>query len=228
MKKHLLALALLCTSALSHGQLAVFDASAFGQLITQVSLLQQQLNQMTKSLDALKGLGNFEWANEATLGLMNDLNSTMNQYSRISYNAANLDAQFKQLYPGYQSPTNYQQQYQDNVTETLNTINGTLKSVGMNTGDFSTESSRLNTLHTHVQSAQGQTQAIQAMSEVSEELVTQTQSLRQMVAAQTNGEAAYFSGQVQKEASSEAELQEVLSKGMTEAPAYAANPDECF
>lgn len=228
MKRRFLALAFLFMSSLSHAQLAVFDASAFGQLVTEVTLLQQQLDETTKSLAALKSLGSFQWANEDMLNLMNELNSTMNQYSRISYNAANLDTQFKQLYPGYQSPTNYQEQYQENATETLNTINGTLKTIGMNTSDFSTESSRLGALHTHVQTAQGQTQAIQAMSEISEELVTQTQSLRQMVAAQTNSEAAYFSQQVQKEASGEAELQEVLSKGMTEAPAYASDPDECF
>lgn len=234
-KKSLVALSLFITSSVSYAQLAVFDASNFGELIEQGIALDEEYQELIKQganiQHALETLGDYTWSNNELLSLMTQLNSTMERNQAISYTASNLDSQFALHFPGYVSTGNgqtYQQQYQANTDHTLATINNALASIGINMNDLSSESSRLDVIHTHVQGAVGQTQALQALSEVNEELVTQTQSLRQIVSAQANSESTYYAQQIQKEASSEAELQEVLSKGKTDIPAYAANPDECF
>jgi P-type conjugative transfer protein TrbJ len=152
----------------------------------------------------------------------------MQRNQAIAYNASNLDHQFTAHFPGYAGTTSgqsYHDQYQTNIHDTLSTINNSLASIGMNTEDFSSESSRLNAIHSHVQGAVGQTQAMQAMSEVSEELVTQTQSLRQIVSAQANMEATYYAQQMQKEASSTANMDNVIAAGSTEEVVYGSNPD---
>lgn len=222
-------------SPMAHAQLAVFDGANFGQLVEQVAELEKQYTELQSqgqhiktSLNALTSLPNFQWSNADAMSMMGQINTVMQRNQAIAYNASNLDSQFTAHFPGYVGSTNgqsYQARYQTNTNDTLNTINNSLASIGMNTGDFANESTRLDTIHNHVQGAVGQTQTLQALSEVNEELVTQTQSLRQIVSAQANSEAVYFANQVQKEASSKANLDDVIAAGNTSEVVYGSNPD---
>lgn len=215
-------------------QLAVFDASAFAQLVEQVSELEKsyvELQTQGKHIQsAIAGLSTsgYQWSNDDLLSMMTQINSVMERNQAISYTASNLDSQFMAHFPGYMGTTSgqsYDEQYQTNMHDTLNTINNSLASIGMNTGDFATESSRLDAIHAHVTGAVGQTQALQALSEVNEELVTQTQSLRQIVSAQANAEATYYAQQMQQEASRKANMDNVIAAGSTEEVVYGSNPD---
>lgn len=236
MKKSFIALIFCLISPLSQAQLAVFDGASFGQLVEQVAELEKQYSELQtqgsnikRSLDALEKLGDYQWSNDQLLSLMDQINTVMERNQAISYTASNLDSQFIAHFPGYAGSSggqNYQTQYQTNVHDTLSTINNSLSSIGMNTGDFATESSRLNAIHSHVQGAVGQTQALQALSEVNEELVTQTQSLRQIVSAQANSEATYYAQQIQQKATSQANLDTVVNAGSTEDVVYGSNPDD--
>lgn len=213
-----------------YAQIAVFDSAALGQMMEEMMELESQTRELTShttSLQAsIKRLGTYQWSNDDMLSLMDSLSDNMRQYSKIAYSAADLDKQFTTFFPGYDAKNDYQSQYQDNVNETMKTLNGSLKTIGMNAGNFSSESARLGRLHDHVQSAEGQTQVIQAMGEMSEELVTQTQSLRQIVSAQANAETAYYAQQIQKQATTQANMNAVLAAGSTEDVVYGSNPDD--
>lgn len=216
----------------SYAMMLVIDAAAVAKLVDELNELKEQTDKLkdhsTYLQNALEQLSTYKWSSDDMLSLMDDLNTTMQQYSHIATSASNLDQQYKIYFPGYVSQSDYSTQYKNNVTETLNTINGSLHTIGMNTNDFSSETARLNSLHSHVQSAQGQTQAIQALSEVSEEMVTQSQSLRQIVSAQANSEAAYYAEQVQKDATVQANISNVINAGSTTLPVYGSNSDDCF
>ena len=142
---------------------------------------------------------------------------------RLAYNAQNLDAQFKKIYPGYQSPKNYGEQYQQIVNTTVNTLNGVLNSLGTNAQDFQQENTRLAFLQSQSQNVVGQTQAIQAASQIALEQVAQMQLLRQTLMAQTNAQTAYYVAQTQKEASAKAELEQVVQTGEQKVPAYGTS-----
>lgn len=223
----------------AQAQLAVIDAASIAQLGEELTELENHLIELKKHTTSLEHSvstfdGTYQWSTNEMLNLMTDLNKKMQEYSHIAYSASNLDSQFKTYYPGFTAYDaqgqliNSGQLYQANVDDTLRTMNGSLQTIGMNMGDFSTENSRMEAIQQHTQDAQGQTQVLQAMSEASGELASQTQKLRQIVSAQANAQIAYQAEQVQKEATADAELQEVLSKGMTQAPEYASNPDDCF
>lgn len=106
---------------------------------------------------------------------------------------------------------------------TLNTLNSVLQSMGTNAQDFQNENARLAFLQRQSQSAKGQTQAIQASSQIASEMVSQTQLLRQTVIAQTNAQTAYYATQVQNDASAKAELEHVIQSGSTNVPAYGTS-----
>jgi type IV secretion system protein TrbJ len=192
----------------------VYDPTACADLVTQISNMEEQLQVLKTQIETLKD-GDYEWSNAQSL--INDLGNTVSQIGGLSYTAKDINTQFQKLYPGYQAPQDYNTQYQQITDNTQNTLNGVLQSVGMSADDFETESSRLAFLQNQVQSAQGQTAAIQAASQIASEAVTQTQLLRQTVVAQTNAQTVYYAQQVQKEADARAVADQVIMNGNTQA-----------
>jgi P-type conjugative transfer protein TrbJ len=204
----------------SYSTMPVIDVAALAQLSDQLVQLEQQTQLIQYELETLKS-GQYQWSNAQ--GLINNLGSVVNQTNGISYSAANIDGQFKKSYPGYQAPQNFSQQYKDNANTSINTMNGILQSVGSSAQDFENENSRLKFLQQQSQSAKGQTEAIQASTQIASETVTQLQLLRQTVIAQTNAQTVYYATQTQNEASAQAELQKVVSAGSTNIPAYGSS-----
>lgn len=197
--------------------LPVFDLAAFLQLGKEFNLLGDQFDELKshstylqQELERLKG-GDYQWSDAQSK--INEAGGLVKQTTQLAYNASDLDARFKQTFPGYKPPDNYSKQYENIVTNTLNTLNAILQSVGSNANDFQDESKRLKFLQDRAQNAQGQTQAIQAASQIASEEATQLQLLRQTVVAQTNAQTAYYAAQVQKEESSRADMSRIIQAG---------------
>lgn len=188
--------------------LAVVDPYAVAQLIKQLIQLKEQTQYIKQQLQVLKS---GEWAK--TQDLMNELGGIVNQTNGIAYSATNINQRFRESYPGYREPQDYDKQYQDNVNQTQNTLNGVLQSMGASARDFQNENSRLTFLQHQSQSAQGQTQAIQAGNQISSEMVSQIELLRQTMIAQSNAQTTYYATQIQNEASIRAEQNAILNRG---------------
>lgn len=221
---------ILLLSTLSAEAMIVFDptvAAKVGyetqQIVNQINVLQSQLNVATQQLNNLKQLspGQYQWSNAQDI--INTIGSSVSQANGLAYNAQNLDSQFRSTYPGFQSPQNYNDQYKNITDSTLNTLNGALQAAGTSAQDFQNESSRLAFLQQQSQSAVGQTQAIQAATQIASEQVSQLQLLRQAVLSQTNAETAYYAAKTQEEASARAELGKVIKAGSTTVPEYGTS-----
>lgn len=201
----------------------VFDGTVFArlgeeliQMKKEVSLLKEQLNAI-KQLDASQ----YDWSN--TQNIINKLGQTLEREQALNYNAQNLDEKFKSLFPGYTPPDNFEAQYKDILKSTLNTLNGNLDTLHINSGDFASENQRLSFLQRQAMSAKGQTQAIQAASQIASENVSQLQLLRQTVMSQSAAQTSYYAAQLQLKASQEAELSEVIGAGSKEIPQYGTS-----
>ena len=225
--KFLVVFLILIMPKFAFAQLAVFDAASFAklvaqynQMVAQAQILQQQATYLHQELTTLNS-GQYQWSNAQSL--INQLGGLVNQSNSLSYNAQNISGQFTAQFPGYQAPQNFNQQYSQNVNTTMNTLNGDLQSVGMSSQDFTNENSRLSFLQNQVTSAQGQTQAIQASAQISSEMVTQLQLLRQVLMTQTNAQTAYFAEQLQNQASSQAQFNQIINAGSTSVPAYGSS-----
>ena len=112
------------------------------------------------------------------------------------------------------------------MNTTQNTLNGVLQSLGSSANDFQNENTRLSFLQNQAQSATGQTEAIQAASQIASEQVSQLQLLRQTIIAQTNAQATYYAAQMQQQASSQAELSQVINNGSTTSPAIGQSGNQ--
>ena len=215
-----LGLLLFAFSGSGYAMLPVIDAAALAQLGNQLAELRVQTQSIQQGLQTLSG-DQYQWSQVQPL--LNQLGNIMQKTHGLSDNAARIDADFKAAYPGYQPPTNFSEQYRQNVNTTQQTFNGVLQNLGLNAQHFQAENNRLAFLQRQAQSAQGQTQAIQALSQISSELVSQLQLLRQIVMAQTHAQTAYYAAQVQQEASRRAEFETLIQSGSTDMPTYGSS-----
>lgn len=215
-----LTMLLLVFSNSVYAMLPVIDVAALAQLGNQLAELRVQTQSIQQALLTLSG-DQYQWSQAQPL--LNQLGDIMQKTHGLAYNAERMDEAFKQTYPGYQPPNNFSEQYRNNVNTAQNTFNGVLQSLGTNAAHFQAENTRLAFLQRQAQNAQGQTQAIQASSQISSELVSQLQLLRQTVMAQTNAQTAYYATQVQQDASSRAELENLMNSGSTDVPTYGSS-----
>lgn len=212
----------LCASGAVSSNMPVIDLAVAAQLAQQLTELKTHAEYLKQQISSLKP-GQYQWSNAQNL--INELGTVMNQTNSLSYSATDLENRFKTSFPGYHAPTDFNAQYQNNLAMSQSTLNGVLQSMGTNARDFQSENKRLTFLQNQAQNAQGQTQAIQASSQLASETVSQIQLLRQNVMAQTNAEVAYFATQQQNEASADAELNKIMSGGATKLPGYGNSGD---
>ncbi len=218
-RKRLLALSLAFTLT-AHAAIPVIDYAALIQLGNQLIQLQEQTRCIQQQLQRLKD-NQYQWSNAQEL--LNKLGSIVDQTNTIAYSASNVNQQFQHAYPGYQAPQDFNAHYKNNVNLAQNTLRGVLQAMGSSAQDFQRENNRLSFLQRQSQSAQGQTQAIQASSQIASELVSQIQLLRQTVIAQSNAQTAYYATQIQNDASSQAELEKIINSGSTNVPSYGTS-----
>ena len=207
----------------SYAQVAVFDSAVYTQtlqnymeLVSQIKLLQEQANELNQSLKAIQtlGKGQYQWSDVSNQ--INQLGAVIESTRGLSYSASHLTDQFQKAYPGYESPHDYNQQYEQNLNTTLNTLNGSLQSLHMSAEDFTNEPKRIEFLKSQVQNAQGQTQAIQASAQISTEVISQLQLLRQTLMTESNAQGVYLAQQTQSDASDEAGFHQMLTNGSTQ------------
>jgi type IV secretion system protein TrbJ len=213
----------------SNAQMAVFDGAVFAQtyqnylqLISQIEILQEQASYLEESLNAIKtlGSGQYQWSNVSEQ--INQLGSVIQSANGISYSAQNVGSQFQKAYPGYQSPKDFNQTYQQSITTTMNTLNGALQSLNMSAEDFTNEPKRIAFLQSQIQNAHGQTQALQASAQISTEVISQLQLLRQTLMSQENAQNGYYAQQLQTQASNEAGFNQMIKNGNTHFVPYGA------
>lgn len=213
--------ALLCFASINaHATMPVIDYAALAKLADELSQLKEETQYIQQSLQGMQA-GQYQW--DDAQGLINNLGTIVSQSNGIAYSASNANTQFKRDYPGYQAPENYSQQYQHNVNTTMDTLDGILQSMGSSADDFQDENTRLQFLQQQSQNAQGETEAIQAATQIASEQVSQIQLLRQTVIAQSNAQAVYYATRVQTQASQQAQLKQIIDAGSTKVPPYGSS-----
>ena len=214
----------------SYAMVPVFDSAVYLQtmqnyiqLVAQLAQLEQQAAYLKRSLNAIKtlGAGDYHWSDVSHQ--IDQLGNVIQETKGISYNSENLNTQFQKAYSGYKAPQDFNAQYQQNMDTTLNTINGSLQSFNMSALDFANEPKRLSFLESQVQNAPGQTQAIQASAEISSEVVSQLQLLRQTIMSASNAQNVYYANQLQNEASNSAGLKSMLEHTDAKPQRYGAS-----
>jgi len=182
--------------------------------IIQVKNQIEQINNMIRNTTMTKA----QW--EQALPLLNQLGAALNQGNSMAYNLQNLDAIFRQKFPGYTPYQDWHTAYGTWTSTTLDTLNGALRSVHMQSTNFLDEQARIRALATISESAVGRLAAIQAGNAIATEAAQQMVKLRQLMMLQVNSQNVYLAAQVNKQAQQDAWVRDWLLRGERPLPAY--------
>jgi P-type conjugative transfer protein TrbJ len=192
----------------------VFDPTNLVQNIAQVlqSIIQVK-NQITQIQNMVQNttMTKAQW--EQALPLLNQLGAALNQGQAMAYNLENLDAIFRQKFPGYTPYQDWHTAYGTWTSTTLDTLNGALRSVHMQSTNFLDEQARIQALSTISESAVGRLAAIQAGNAIATEAAQQMVKLRQLMMLQITGQNTYFANQVNEKAQETAWVRAWLLRG---------------
>ena len=201
MKKLLLkggAAALLIAASAPSFAGAVAGATEPTQILNNVQLVLQYAQQVTMVENQLKELASLPgqvWGSAQQD--LSALTQVVSAGQALSYTMQNVDQQFKQQYPGYQSGTNYSGSYQTWSNNTLDNVRSALNAAGLQSSQFATERSALSAIQAMANNPTGQTQAIQAGAMIASQTVDQLQKLRQLMMAQMQSQDTYIAEQSQ-------------------------------
>src|SRR5213080_3863970 len=227
-------LALAATPAVTMGQLPVIDAANLIQttltalktiesVINEVEMIANQVRQIENMIQNTRNYGRGVWDTEALPRLVR-LGQVIDQEQAIAYSMANVDALFRQRYPGYRPVTDWSREYDTWTRTTLDTLRGTLSSVRLHAGDFATEQARIQALQAMSDSAEGRMQALQLGNMMAGEQLQQLVKLRQLVMAQINAQNVYMATQTNREAQRAATQSEWVRNGNADAPPLESTP----
>ncbi len=182
--------------------------------------LVEEVQQVKLALQNIKNYdGNAgQWAN--IQNLLQKLGDEVQQGQSLSYTMQNIDSKFQTQFPGYKAPQDYQQSYSQWSQTSLDTLRGTLDSVGLQADQFANEQASINALSSLSKTAQGRMQALQVGNMIATQQLTQTQQLRQLVMTQVNAENVYAAAKVQKDAANEAAVSQWINNSDTTIPKY--------
>lgn len=217
------ALGALATGTARSGGIPVIDAANLAQntitavevvlaVAQRVTIIAQQLEQLKNMIQNTENFPTGTWDTEALLKLM-ELGQIIQQGNAIAYRMTDLDAAFRQRWPGYVPPEDFNASYGRWTTTTLDTIRGVLHSSQLQADEFLNEETRLNALQSLSDTSVGRMQAIQAGNMIAAEEVQQLRKLRQLVMAQSNSQTVYMANQTNRDAQETASLRSWVMQG---------------
>ena len=123
---------------------------------------------------------------------INALASIVQGGQALAYSLGNLDAVFRQTYPGYGYNANaYYTNYRNWSQTSLDTTLGHLRAAGLQGQQLQSEQAVLNSLRGMAQTSDGRMQAIQVLGQINEQQVQQLMKLRELMMADMSSKQAY-------------------------------------
>jgi P-type conjugative transfer protein TrbJ len=181
------------TQLLNHAELVLSYAVQANQLATQIKMLADAVKNTVMNPHQLF------WNIQADL---NALAGVVQGGRSMAYSLGNLDALWQQTYPGYggYAPTGYYNRYQVWSQTTLDTIAGAMRAAGLQGQQLNSEVSLITNLEAQSQSADGRLLALNVLTQMADQQAQQMQKLRELMLADMQSKAAYYSTVIQQQA----------------------------
>ncbi len=184
---------------------------------TQINQYQQQIMQYKNQFDSYKNmlqnigqLPQQQWDQFSQSVLK--LRETVNFGEGINFAASSYNSDFNNLFKGYdnylsvaqgkttqENGLDFNNQYKQLRTSTRDSINGALKSLGLQATDMQNDEATMRQLQTLSQSATGQLGAIQAANAIATHQTHTFKKLQQTIMSQANMQAQFMLAQNEQE-----------------------------
>lgn len=188
------------TQILNNSELLMQSAQMYEQVqqtIMQVQMAQQQLRNLINAPQMIWG---------AVKGELQQLTRLVSEGRALGYALGHIDETFKSQFKGYVNQVkgdlsrDYKGQSREWIQTTLDSLKSALKTAGMQSEQFATEQSAMETIQSIASSAPGALQAAQAGVMVASQQVQQLQKLRQLFMSQMQAQNSYLAKQEQQQA----------------------------
>jgi type IV secretion system protein TrbJ len=190
------------TQLLNHVQLVMTYIRQGIQLQTQMQQFAEQLKQGRVSPQQIFGSIQQD---------LTQLAQIVQGGQALAYSMGNLDAQFRNTFPGYGSRTSgYFNDYKKWSQTSLDTTFSTLRAVGLQGQQLNNAQSVLAQLRAMSTGATGEMQAAEVGNQIAEQQVEQLMALRQLMLVDLQSKQAYQAEQIQKEQVDKAALDQVF------------------
>ena len=180
---------------------------------TQVNQYQQQIMQYRNQFDSyrnmLQNIGQLpqqQWDqfSQSVIGLKKSLEFG----EALSYASSSYDTDFKKIFPGFDKylrdaksgDLDFQTTYKQLRTSTRDTVNGALKSLGLQANDMQNDEATMRQLQNLSQSATGQLGAIQAANAIAMHQTHTFKKLQQTIMSQANMQGEFMLAENEKDA----------------------------
>ena len=187
------------------------------QLTNEATQIANQIQQLQDMANQAAQIGSPSWGQ--VQGTIAALANAVKIGQSLAYSLPNFQARFQTQFPGYVAPTNWTLQYQQWSQTTLDTLNGTLRSAGMNAGDFNSVQAALGSLQSANNGATGRNELMQVANSLASLQVEEMTKLRQLLALEINAQNVWQAHATNSKASAEAALQQFIGT-----PGPVANP----
>ena len=202
------------TQILQFGSDVVDRASSYTQQLEDYAMqlqqyeqqVQQYVNQYNSYKMMLQNIGKLPQAqwdqfSQSIMGLKKSLDFGQS----LNFTASSYDQDFSKLFKGYdqylasaagkttsQNAVDFQAQYKELATSTRDTVNGALKSLGLQAKDMENDENTMRQLQALSSSATGQKAAIQAASEIALHQTHTLKKLQQTIMTQANMQGEFM------------------------------------
>ena len=204
-------------------QWVVVDPSNLAQNVRQVLHSVQQINnqrqQITFQIQALRKLPNPNWREIATL--VRELDLRMQEGVALGYSIEALDQEFERTFPGHRAEVNNLQipvAQREQALRTLGTMRAALNVLHWQSRNFQSGQQQLAEIKASMSGIGGTQEALELQSTIDAFLAEEVGLLRQAVATQTNVQAVYNAYVVNQETQTRANYRAMMDR-MSAVPA---------
>lgn len=212
----------------------VFDAANFQQnLVAAANTVKSNVNEAKALLYQVQQIAG--QAQQIRMEAQNLINYPVGVYNELKYNVefmrqladssadigsklSQLSARFSTTYPGYKTPVDYQNEYLTWTNNSLGSIKAALDTVERQVKTLDFEDKQMDKIRDQSATAVGQMQALQSANQISAEMVSQLQKLRQLQMSEMVAQNAYMSAQIQDRAAEKAAVKAWLDSAKNYKP----------
>lgn len=187
------------------------------QITNEATQISNQVKQLQDMANQASTLRSSEWGQVQSA--IAALTEAVHVGDSIAYDLPNVQAQFQARFPGYVPPTDWHARYREWSRSTLDTLNGTLRSAGLNIGDFERVDDALSALRSANDGASGRNEIMQIANSLASLQVAEMAKMRQLLALEINAQNVWNASATNSHAASEAALEQFIGT-----PGAVGNP----
>jgi type IV secretion system protein TrbJ len=188
-------------------------AQEWTQILNNAQLIAANVTMAQQLADAIRNSarGGPTYGNAANE--LAQLAQIMTYGRSLSYSMSNIDAVFRQRYPGYarQHGDNYYTLYRGWAQTSLDTSNASLQGAGLSYSYLRTVQGIIGTLRGALSESDGRLKAMMAAGAIADQQTEQLEHLRTLMLADLQSKQAYQGYQVQKDAAQAAAAEEFFN-----------------